>query len=223
MKLQPSISPAGCTRRASFQAIAVMLLSQLWGCQRKKQQPAIPVGATVLAVGDSITHGTGASAGQDWPRLLADRTGWQIVNAGIPGDTAQNARTRLGDLLAQHQPSLVIVELGRNDFLRRRSGNDVKDDLRDIIRQVRANGAQVVLVAVPAPSLLGAVASRLTDAPLYKELAAEENVVLVETVIASVLSDKDLRADPIHPNAQGYRQMVGELYRSLQKSGIVAN
>lgn len=182
----------------------------------------VPAGATVLALGDSITHGTGAASGQDWPRLLAGMTGWHIVNAGIPGDTAQNARGRIGPLLNEHRPALIIIELGGNDFLRRRSPVAVKEDLRDILRQAKASGAQVLLLAVPAPSLLAAVASRLSDAPLYQALAKEEGVGLVPDVLSDVLSDEELRADQIHPNAAGYRQLAEGLYARMHALGLVA-
>lgn len=149
-------------------------------------------------------------------------TGWHIVNAGIPGDTAQNARRRIGPLLAEHRPALVIIELGGNDFLRRRAVDQVKEDLRDIVRQAKASGAQVLLVAVPAPSLLAAVASRLSDAPLYQALAEEEGVGLVPDVLSEVLSDEALRADQIHPNAAGYRQLAEGLLGQMRTLGLIS-
>jgi acyl-CoA thioesterase I len=213
---------AGWTRRASLWAICSPLLWALAGCKPEPRPATLPPGNLVLALGDSITFGTGAAAGQDWPQGLAGLTGWQIVNAGIPGDTAQDARSRLGALLDEHRPALVIVELGGNDFLRRRPPAAVKDDLRDLVRQAKASGAAVVLMAVPELSLLAAVASRLSDAPLYADLAEEEGVVLVSDVISKVLSDKALKADAIHPNAQGYRQLAHDLHRQLQQRGLAA-
>lgn len=197
-----------------------LLLTSLSGCKPSPTHTAIPPNATVLALGDSITHGTGAAKGEDWPSLLADTTGWHLVNAGIPGDTAQHARTRLDALLQAHQPTLVIVELGGNDFLQRRSTKLVKEDLRDIVRRSRTAGAQVVLVAVPEPSLLAAVASRLSDAELYQALADEESILLIQDVIAEILSDKTHRSDAVHPNAQGYRQMAQAMHGRLQSWGF---
>lgn len=211
-----------CSRRSSWWVLAAVCAFPLVGCQRASSWSAIPTGAKVLALGDSITFGTGAAPGEDWPRLLADRTGWDIVNAGVPGDTAQNARSRIGSLLSEHQPALVIIELGGNDFLRRSAPALVKEDLRDLVRQAKAQGAQVVLVGVPAPNLLAAVASRLADAPLYPELAREEGVALVADVLSEVLSDPALRADPIHPNARGYQQLAEGLYQRLKALGFVA-
>jgi acyl-CoA thioesterase I len=214
--------PLTPNRRTALGALSAVLAWPLIGCSKSLTQAAIPSGATVLAFGDSITHGTGAATGEDWPTLLAARTGWNLVNAGVPGDTAQGGRARIASLLSQHQPALVIVGLGGNDFLRSRPADQVKEDLRDILRQVKSNGTPVVLLAVPAPSLLAAVASQLSDAPLYQALAEEEGVVLLEDVISTVLSDNALKADPIHPNAEGYRRMAQDIYLALQASGFVA-
>ncbi len=202
--------------------LAAALAMPLIGCSKAPTQAAIPKGATVLAFGDSITHGTGASQGEDWPSLLAATTGWNISNAGVPGDTALAGRDRIGPLLAQHQPALVIVGLGGNDFLRRRPADQVKEDLRDILLQIKSTGIPVVMLAVPAPNLLAIAASNLSDAPLYKALASEEGVVLVEGVISSILSDNALKADAIHPNAEGYRRMADAIHKALQQSGFVS-
>lgn len=199
---------------------ASVFLAMLAGCGPSPRHQAVPAGQTVLAFGDSVTFGTGASAGEDWPTLLAAATGWQVINAGVAGDTAQAAQARLPALLAQHRPALVIIEIGGNDFLRRRSVADVKADVRGLIQTAQASGAQVVLVAVPALSLLAAVAGRPSDAPLYAELAKEAQVALVPDVFSDVLGDADLRADPIHPNAAGYQKMAQGLHQRLKALGV---
>ncbi|NIC42171.1 arylesterase [Aquabacterium sp. A08] len=207
-------------RRACLRGLLVLAVSGWAGCGQRPAAQAVPRGAKVLALGDSLTHGTGAAPGQDWPTRLADVTGWQVVNAGVPGDTANAARTRLGPLLEAHRPALVIVTLGGNDFLRRRRPEAVRADLRDLVRQARATGAQVVLVAIPSPSLLGVLASRLSDDPLYADLARDEGVVGVADAVSAVLSDPALRADPIHPNAEGYRRLADRLHQQLSVAGV---
>lgn len=196
------------------------VLSLLAACGKAKRHTAVGAGQTVLAFGDSVTFGTGASGGEDWPTLLAAATGWHVVNAGVPGDTAQAAQARLPELLAQHRPALVIVEIGGNDFLRRRSAAEVKEDVRRLLQVVKAGGAQAVLVAVPALSVMAAVAGRPSDAPLYAELADEEQVPLVPDVFSDVLGNAALRTDPVHPNAAGYRQMAQGLHQRLKALGI---
>jgi len=205
--------------RRTFFFVSV-LLAMLAGCGPSPRQSVVPAGQTVLAFGDSVTHGTGAGSGEDWPTLLATATGWQVINAGVPGDTAQAAQARLPAVLAQHRPALVIIEIGGNDFLRRRSVADVKADVRGLIQTAQASGAQVVLVAVPALSLMAAVAGRPSDAPLYAELAKEVQVALVPDVFSDVLGDAALRADPIHPNAAGYQKMAQGLHERLKALGI---
>lgn len=171
----------------------------------------------MLAFGDSVTFGIGAPSGQDWPTLLADKTGWQITNAGIPGDTAEQAQHRLPDLLVENRPALVIIEIGGNDFLKRTPQPEVKADIRRIIHAVKGAGAQAVLVAVPEWSLLNLL-TRKTDAPIYRELGKEEGVLVIEQVFSDVLSQPELCADQIHPNAKGYQVMADGIYDALKKA-----
>lgn len=201
---------------------AAVLALFLAACGGKPQYAPLPAGTPVLAFGDSVTHGTGAGEGQDYPTRLAAITGWNIVNAGIPGDTAAAARDRIADALAEAQPRLVLVELGGNDFLRKRPEAAVKEDLREILAEVRRFGAQPVIVAVPRFSVIGAVGGGLPDAEVYEQLAEEEKLPLVPKVFAAVLSDNKLKSDQIHPNAEGYRQMAAGIAERLEKLGLLA-
>jgi len=188
-------------------------------CSEKPKLASIPPGKTVLAFGDSVTFGTGASSGEDWPSLLAARTGWQIENAGLSGDTAEAAKERIEGLLDEHRPVFVIIELGGNDFLRHRSQKAVKEDLRQIIGRVKRSGAQVVLVAVPELSALGVIAGKVGDAPIYRELADEEKIPVVSNVFSEILSQPGLCADKIHPNSKGYQHMAAGIHAYLKKAG----
>jgi acyl-CoA hydrolase len=193
----------------------------LAGCGRDLPRlAALPAESVVLAFGDSVTYGTGASEGEDWPSLLVDLTGWDIVNAGIPGDTALAGQHRLPALLEEYSPALVVVEIGGNDFLRRRAQVEVKEDLRRIVRMARDSGAQVALVGVPELSLLSAVAGRPSDAPIYAELAEEEGVPLVPDVFSDILGRPELCADRIHPNAAGYERMAAGIHARLRELGL---
>jgi acyl-CoA hydrolase len=212
--------PTSAKRRRVLQLFAAGAF--LAACSRAPKFAAVPSGSVVLAFGDSVTFGTGAAPGQDWPTLLAAMTGWRIVNAGVPGDTADAARQRIAPLLEEHRPALVIVELGGNDFIRRRAQKLVKEDLRQILTTIRASGARAVLVAVPELSLLGAVTRRPDDAPIYAELAKEEKLPLIADVFADILARPELCADQIHPNAQGYRQMAEGFQAALKKTGLLS-
>ena len=124
-------------------------------------------------------------------------------------------------MLSQHQPALVIVELGGNDFLRQRPTDQVKEDLRAVVRASTEADALPVLLAVPRLSLLRASTGTLADADIYRELAAEENVLLIEDVLSDVLSEDALRADPIHPNARGYERLAQTVARELRAAGLL--
>ena len=205
-------------RRAFLSAILAAGLLQ--ACGKKATYASIPPGSSVLAFGDSVTFGTGASTGEDWPTLLGRETGWKIHNAGIPGDTAEAGKTRIQEILDMVKPVLVIVEIGGNDFLRRRPPKSIKEDLRTIVQLAKQSGAQVVLVAVPELSLLSLVTRKPADSPIYAELAKEEKQALISDVFSNILSKPELCADQIHPNAKGYEQMASGILEQLRTMGL---
>lgn len=205
------------TRRRFLVAAAALALA---GCSRRRKLAAIPAGATVLALGDSLTYGTGATAETSYPAVLARLTGWNVVNAGIPGDTSAGALARLPELLQQHSPPLVIVSIGGNDFLRRMPTADTRGNIRAICEQVAAAGAQPLLVAIPEVSALAAAARSLGDHAMYEELATELKLPLHAAGWTSVLNDPDLRSDPIHGNARGYEVFAEGLARTARDLGL---
>jgi len=182
---------------------------------------ALPAGATVLALGDSLTYGTGADTAAAYPAQLAALSGWNVINAGVPGDTAEQTLQRLPSLLAEHQPALVIVSIGGNDFLRRVATDNTTAAIRQMIVTARQAGAQVLLVAVPQPSIGAALGAGLSDHPLYEKLATELKLPLHAGGWARVLGDDKLRADQIHANAAGYRAFADGLAQTLQNSGLL--
>jgi lysophospholipase L1-like esterase len=196
----------------------------LAACGRKAKAPpasALAPGSTVLALGDSITHGTGAPAEAAYPAQLAALTGWSVVNGGVPGDTAAQALERLPGLLAEHRPALVIVSVGGNDFLRRSDEAATEAALRRTIALVRDAGAQALLVAVPRPTVAAAVGAGLSDHPLYARLADELKLPLHKGGWAKVLGDEKLKSDQIHANAAGYRAFAEGLVATLRSSGLL--
>lgn len=197
-----------------------LALVSITGCSERDRFAPLPADAVVLAFGDSITAGVGASREFAYPARLAATTGWQVINAGVSGDTAQAAGKRLTTLLATHQPAVLILELGGNDFLRQTSAARVQTYLHGMIREARASGALVVLVAVPGLSLLRASIGALSDSPIYAELAREEGVILVPAVLSDILSDESLRADEIHPNALGHEALSTGILAVLGEVGL---
>lgn len=203
--------------------LAAALAAALLAACGKPAHAPLPAQSTVLALGDSLTWGTGASGREAaWPARLAERTGWQLVNAGVPGDTSAGALERLPALLEEHQPRLVIVSLGGNDFLRAVPAAQTEAKLAAILAAVRAAGAAALLVAVPRPTALGAALGSLSDHGLYAKLAESERVPLLAGAWSEVLADQSLKSDPIHANDAGYQRFAERAHARLRELGWVA-
>jgi len=209
----------GISRRAWL--AAVLLLA---ACTRKQRAQAqlVPDGATVLALGDSITYGTGAPPKASYPNVLARLTGWNVVNAGVPGDTSAQALARLPALLDEHKPALVLVGIGGNDFLRRLSEADTRANVQRAAQLARDAGAQVLLIAVPRPTLAAHFTGSLDDHKLYGEIAEALKLPLQRGGWAEVLGDEQLRADQIHANAAGYQTFAERLLATARAVGLYA-
>ena len=200
---------------------AGLLLVTLAGCGRdKKTAQPVPPGSTVLALGDSLTFGTGASAETCYATVLAGLTGWNVVNAGVPGDTSAQALARLPALLAEHQPKLVIVSIGGNDFLRKLPESDTRTHVHAICKQALAAGAQVLLVAVPRATVAAAL-GQMTDHALYAEVAKDLKIPLQREAWGEVLAQPDLRADAVHANARGYAQFARSVQGTAAAVGLL--
>lgn len=206
--------------RRAWLTLATGVMLGACGRARPRAQP-VPRGATVLALGDSLTHGTGATPDTGYPTMLAGLSGWQVVNAGVPGDTSAQALERLPALLEEHQPALVLVSIGGNDLLRRLPEADLRANLQRICARARAAGAQVLLIAVPRPTLAAAFVGTLGDHPAYAEVAAAMALPLQRDGWSRVLADPALRADAIHANAQGYARMARLVYDTASSVGLI--
>lgn len=198
---------------------ALVLVALLCACSETPKATALPPGSVVLALGDSLTAGAGVTPEQAWPALLAQRTGWRMVNGGVSGDTSADALKRLPDLLDEHQPVLVILTLGGNDMLRRLPVSETEANLARMVVKCKAAGAQAVMQATPQPSLAGAVLRNLSAPDFYRTVAESQQVALIEDAIAEVLSDPTLKGDQIHPNAAGHAQLAESIHAILRKMG----
>jgi len=172
--------------------------------------------AVVLAFGDSLTYGTGAPRGAAYPAQLSERINRRVINAGVPGETTGEGRRRLAPLLSRVQPDLVLLCLGGNDMLRRQSQEAMRDNLRAMVRDIQDHGAEVVLIAVPKLH-----AWSLEPHPAYGKLGRELDVPVLTDALAEILSDRGLKSDAIHPNAEGYAQLAEAIHRLLLGAGAV--
>jgi lysophospholipase L1-like esterase len=198
-------------RRAAL--LLAVLLAACSGGQPKLARLAPD--AVVLAFGDSLTAGVGASPGESYPARLEALIGRKVVSSGVPGETSADGLARLPSALDEVKPQLVILCEGGNDFLQKLDEAKAADNLRSMVRLAQSRGAQVVLIAVPKPGLLP------SPADFYAAVAKEFRVPHEESALRKILTDNALKSDLVHPNAAGYAKLAESIAALLRKTGAV--
>jgi len=176
----------------------------------------IPEDAVVLAFGDSLTSGVGAPNGSSYPEILETLIHRKVIRSGISGETSGEGLVRLPRELAAYKPRLVLLCLGGNDLLRKMDPEKTAQNIKRMIQIIRDSGAEVMLIGVPAPGFI------LSTAPFYKKISKDMNTPLEGSLLADILADRTLKADPIHPNEEGYRLLAQGIAAFLRKAGAVS-
>lgn len=166
--------------------------------------------AIILAFGNSLTFGTGTTPDKSYPAVLQELSGRKVINAGVSGELSAEGLSRLPGLLEEHNPDLLILIHGGNDILKKRNLDRAADNLKAMISLAHSKGVQVVMMAIPNPTLI------LSPAEFYEVVAEETGVPIEVDAIADILQFPANKADTVHPNARGYRQMAERLYALLQ-------
>ena len=167
-------------------------------------------GDNIVCFGNSLTLGYGASPGKSYPDILRDKLEMQVINAGVNGDTTIEALERLERDVLRHDPRLVIVEFGGNDFLRKVPKETTIKNLEEIVREIQGAGAMVVLVEVRT-GLLGNYYVKN-----FERIAKENEALFIPDVLKGILSDFELKHDAIHPNDKGYAIMAERILRKIK-------
>ena len=199
-------------QRSLFIFFALFLLV---ACERTAKLPKLSSHDVILAFGDSLTFGTGASPETAYPAQLAEHIGRPIINAGVPGETTTDALERLPQVLNQYRPKLVLLCLGGNDMLRQQAAPSIEHNLRALIKTIQGSNAAVVLIGVPEPKLFGGAPA------FYADIADELKLPYEGEVFNEVLRNPSLKSDPIHANAQGYQLVAQRLAALLKSSGAL--
>jgi len=168
-----------------------------------------PTGDTIVSFGDSLTYGTGASEGMDYPSQLSVLIHDKIINKGKPGDTTKTALSRIDDLL-ELNPKIVLLTLGGNDLKNGVKKNEAFSNLKIIIQRIQNQGALVVLGGIDIPIRGNGYAEA------YEILARETGAVLVPNVFEGIMGNTQLMSDRIHPNDAGYSIMAQYFYSALE-------
>jgi len=220
MVLLPRRRSVTCARIATvLRPLSVFLLAALLllgaACSERPRLAKLPSDAVVLAFGDSLTYGTGAAEQESYPAQLEKLINRRVVRAGVPGEVTAQALERLPAVLDEHNPRLLLLCIGGNDFLRRLGNAQAERNVRAMIELATKRGIGVVLIATPEPGLLP------SPPGFYSAIASDFRLAYEGGVITEVLKDASLKSDPIHPNARGYAVIAERVAATLKKSGAI--
>lgn len=204
--------------KLSATAFLLVLVCLLYACEPTPKRKSLSTDAIVLAFGDSLTAGYGAAQGASYPSRLAQLTPWQVINGGVSGDTSAQALKRLPTLINQHQPQLIIISIGGNDFLQQLDEQQTRNNINTIIDLAQENQIDIALIGVPYYSLRAALGLP-KDHPLYQDIANQRNIPLLSGAWGDILKNDALKSDQIHPNARGYTAFTETLLAFLEAEG----
>ena len=175
----------------------------------------------IVAFGDSLTAGFGLEENESYPYLLqqklnAEGYNYEVVNAGVSGDTSRGGVERIDWALQGDNVQILVLALGANDMLRGLPPAKMKENLDRIIQKAKAKNIKVLLCGMLAPPSMGAAYMRdFTNA--FPDLAEKHKIAYMPFLLENIALQRNLnQADGIHPNAQGTRIMTDNIYRVLQ-------
>ena len=215
MLVPVTIHPAWLAPSPAF-LVALVAAALLAACgPAVPKLPKLDGDAVVLAFGDSLTFGTGASREQSYPAVLSRLISHKVVGAGVPGEVSAEGLARLPGVLEEVKPQLLVLCHGGNDFLRKTGEEAAAANVREMIRLAQSQGVSVVLVATPKP---GFGTSRV---PFYEVIGRELGIPVEADILPDVLGDRSLKSDLVHPNAEGYAEIARAVEKLLRKAGAV--
>jgi acyl-CoA thioesterase-1 len=175
---------------------------------------------TIVILGDSLSAGYGVNIDSSWPSLLEksiknNNLDFQVINAGISGDTTSGGLFRLPKLLSRHKPKIVVLELGGNDGLRGMSLKKVvRKNLKAMIEMVHTSGGIAVLIGVELPPNYGKMYTSNFQ-QIFVDLASEYNLILINGSIKDMTEMGLMQSDGIHPNQDGHKLIEKEVWANL--------
>jgi acyl-CoA thioesterase I len=171
-----------------------------------KNYPSL--GTDIVAFGDSLVEGVGASQGKDFVSLLSKKIGKEIVNLGVSGNTTDDGLKRLSQL-DNYKPKVVLLLLGGNDHLKKVPIETTFNNLEKIIKDIQSRGSIVLLLGVRG-NLFG---DKFKDE--FKKLSKKYETAYVEDVLKGLFGNSKYMSDAIHPNDLGYEKITERIYPVL--------
>ena len=209
-------------RKIFFCKLLLVCFVLLSGCNQQEQEPEIELDegsgseGLILAVGDSLTAGYGLDMIDAYPALLQEKLqqsgyNYEVVNAGVSGETSSGARERVEWLLSQ-KPDIVIIETGANDGLRGIDPQVVDKNVREIVELFQNEGVVVVLTGMKMALNRGFKYVAEFNG-LYSEIADDYDCIFMDFFLEDVALKKQYNQnDGLHPTREGYEIIVENIY-----------
>ena len=187
----------------------------LQACSDTPSLRYIPEEGVILAYGDSLTVGVGASESHSYPNILAQLSGRQVISSGVSGEQTSGGLKRLSAVLDEVNPDLMILLQGGNDILRNQNLIQAKHNLAAMIELAISRDTEVVLIGVPEKKLFSSAA------PMYQELADEFDLVFSDDILSSLIRKNEFKSDAVHLNRKGYYKMAESIHLLLVEHGAL--
>jgi len=166
----------------------------------------------IICFGDSLTFGTGAGKGMDYPSQLAGMLHKPVINQGIPGDTTASALSRLFRDVLSKNPDIVLITLGGNDLKNGVSKEFAFDNLKMIVESIQKRGAKVIIGGLKISDMDRGFGYG------YEQLAKQTGATLIPNIYEDIMGNRQLMSDPIHPNDAGYKIIAQRFYNAITSS-----
>jgi acyl-CoA thioesterase-1 len=198
-------------------ALALVLASAPVAAADGSSAPA----RTVLVMGDSLSAAYGLASEQGWVHLLGQRLSsshpeWRVVNASISGETTAGGASRIDAALEQHDPDLVVIELGANDALRGLPIEQAGANLTRMIEASKQRGAGLLLIGIRIPPNYGPDYAEALRT-LYQDLAETHDAALLPFLLEPIALDRDaFLPDNLHPTAAAQPRLLEHVWSALE-------
>src|SRR5688572_15898441 len=193
--------------------------------QNNPVQENIPIAKkkTIVFYGNSLTAGYGLSPSEAFPAIVQkkiDSLGlpYQVVNAGVSGETSSGGKTRI-DWILKQPVDIFVLELGANDGLRGIPLSATRKNLQDIVDKVKAKNpdTKLLFAGMQIPPNMGQTYTT-EFRNIYTDLAEKNQMTLIPFLLEGVGGEPELnQEDGIHPTAEGHRIVAANLWRELER------
>ncbi len=191
--------------------ITLSLVAIFWDERSITNYP--PKNTKIVAFGDSLVFGYGATKNNDFISVLSRKLGRDIINLGVSGDTTEDGLSRIEKVLKE-DPGTVILLLGGNDYLRRIPKEKTQENLGSLIETFIENGSVVILLGVRGGIILDG------REEMFEALSEKYGTLYVEDVLDGIFRKPELMFDRIHPNDAGYAIIADRLYDVFERNNL---